>query len=58
MEVIGLRLDRADVILPAAEIFLRILKTVNASHILAPKIGLADGLIHQMFEEWLEKGHH
>jgi exopolyphosphatase / guanosine-5'-triphosphate,3'-diphosphate pyrophosphatase len=49
----GLRPDRADVIVPAAKVFLFIAKTIKAETILVPKIGLADGLIHQMYEEYL-----
>ncbi|NCA85316.1 MAG: exopolyphosphatase [Clostridia bacterium] len=46
---LGLRPDRADVIVPAARVFLFILRTIKAKEILAPKIGLADGLIHNLF---------
>lgn len=45
----GLRPDRADVIVPAAEVFAFIMKIIKAESILVPKIGLADGLIHQMY---------
>lgn len=41
----GLRPDRADVIVPAAYIFIKILKWTELSSVLAPKIGLADGLV-------------
>lgn len=41
----GLRPDRADVIVPAAKIFLKILKWTDLKVISAPKIGLADGLV-------------
>lgn len=46
---LGLRPDRADVIVPAAELFTFIMKIIKAESILVPKIGLADGLIHQMY---------
>ncbi len=46
---LGLRPDRADVIVPAARVFLFIMNTIKASEILAPKIGLADGLIHNLY---------
>lgn len=49
MQFYGLRADRADVIIPAGEIFLNIMKWSHASEILAPKIGLADGLAIQLF---------
>lgn len=49
---LGLRPDRADVIVPAAEIFIYIMNTVKAKEILVPKIGLADGLVYQLFERY------
>jgi exopolyphosphatase/guanosine-5'-triphosphate,3'-diphosphate pyrophosphatase len=49
MQFYGLRPDRADVIVPAGEIFLRIMKWTHATEILAPKIGLADGLAIQLY---------
>jgi exopolyphosphatase/guanosine-5'-triphosphate,3'-diphosphate pyrophosphatase len=52
---LGLRPDRADVIVPAAEIFIYIMNTVKANEILVPKIGLADGLVYQLFERYNKK---
>jgi exopolyphosphatase/guanosine-5'-triphosphate,3'-diphosphate pyrophosphatase len=54
MEKYGFREDRADVIVPAAEIYLRILKMVKAKHIAVPKVGLADGMAHQLYEDYLK----
>lgn len=51
----NLNADRADVILPAAEIFLFITKHAEIKNILVPKRGLSDGIIHSMFEEYLKK---
>lgn len=51
IEKLGLRPDRADVIVPAAKIFLFILKIIKSNSILVPKIGLADGLIYQLYEQ-------
>jgi exopolyphosphatase/guanosine-5'-triphosphate,3'-diphosphate pyrophosphatase len=56
MKTYNLRADRADVIVPASEIFLKIMKTVDANHIVAPKIGLADGLIVNMYKDYQQKG--
>lgn len=50
MQVYNLRYDRADVIVPAAKIFLLIMDTIRADRILAPKIGVADGLIHELYQ--------
>lgn len=47
----SLKPDRADVIVPAAEIFIRITNVLGVDSILVPKVGLADGMVHQMFEE-------
>lgn len=52
MEKLGLRPDRADVIVPAAEIFLYILNIIEVKKILVPKIGLADGLVYQLYENY------
>jgi exopolyphosphatase/guanosine-5'-triphosphate,3'-diphosphate pyrophosphatase len=45
IEKMGLRPDRADVIVPAARIFIKILKWTGIQVVSAPKIGLADGLV-------------
>ena len=55
IEIMGLRPDRADVIVPAAEIFLFIMKIINAGEVIVPKIGLADGLVFQLYEKYREK---
>ena len=52
MAKFGLRPDRADVIVPAAEIFLYILNIIDVNKILVPKIGLADGLVYQLYEKY------
>ena len=51
IENMGLRPDRADVIVPAASIFLFILKLIKAQEVLVPKIGLADGLVFRLYEK-------
>lgn len=43
-----LKPDRADVIVPACQIYYTVMHKINASEILVPKIGLSDGLIYQM----------
>jgi exopolyphosphatase / guanosine-5'-triphosphate,3'-diphosphate pyrophosphatase len=53
IEVMGMRPDRADVIIPAAEIFLAIMKTTRADFIFVPRIGLTDGLIYLSYRNYL-----
>lgn len=45
----NLREDRADVIVPAARIFTGIMQQIQADFTEAPKIGVADGLITDLF---------
>lgn len=47
----GLREDRADVIVPALFIYINAMRWSGASEIFVPKIGLADGLIHHLWDE-------
>ncbi len=47
----GLRADRADVIVPALLIYINAMRWANSEQIYVPKIGLADGLIHHLWEE-------
>ena len=49
IEKLGLRPDRADVIEPASEIFMKIMKWSNIKEIMVPKLGLADGIIHELY---------
>ena len=46
-----LKMDRADVIVPALEIYLKAMSAAGCKEIFVPKIGLADGLIHHLWEE-------
>jgi exopolyphosphatase/guanosine-5'-triphosphate,3'-diphosphate pyrophosphatase len=46
-----LREDRADVIVPALLIYINVMKWADANEIFVPKIGLADGLIHILYDK-------
>lgn len=50
MEQFGLKPDRADVIVPALEIFRFCMKNMNCTELIVPKIGLSDGMIVDMDE--------
>ena len=49
----SLKPDRADVIIPAAEIYIRVMKLAGANKIIVPKVGLSDGIILKIHEEYL-----
>jgi exopolyphosphatase / guanosine-5'-triphosphate,3'-diphosphate pyrophosphatase len=51
MSLYKLREDRADVIVPALLIHINVMRWADAEEIFVPKIGLADGLIHSLYEE-------
>ncbi len=51
MKQFQIRPDRADVIVPALDIYIRILANFKTSHIFVPKIGLSDGMIYKMYTE-------
>lgn len=46
IESYDLKPDRADVIVPAAELFLSVAECVGAENIIVPTIGLADGILN------------
>ncbi len=46
-----LRLDRADVIVPAAKLFLTVADISKAEYIQVPVVGLADGIINSMIDK-------
>jgi exopolyphosphatase/guanosine-5'-triphosphate,3'-diphosphate pyrophosphatase len=47
----NLREDRADVIVPALQIYVNVMRWADANEIYVPKIGLADGLIQALYTE-------
>lgn len=51
MSLYKLREDRADVIVPALLIYINVMRWADADEIFVPKIGLADGLIHSLYEK-------
>ena len=56
MSLYKLREDRADVIVPALLIYINVMRWTDTEEIFVPKIGLADGLIHNnLYQEVLLK---
>jgi exopolyphosphatase / guanosine-5'-triphosphate,3'-diphosphate pyrophosphatase len=51
MHIYNLREDRADVIVPALQIYTSVMRWAGADEIFVPKIGLADGLIKVLYRE-------
>jgi exopolyphosphatase/guanosine-5'-triphosphate,3'-diphosphate pyrophosphatase len=55
VEILGMNPDRADVIIPASKILLTVLKKAGIEKLIAPQIGLSDGIVHQLYEKYKEK---
>lgn len=51
MTLYKLREDRADVIVPALLLYINVMRWAAISEIYVPRIGLADGLIHLLYED-------
>lgn len=55
INVLGLNQDRADVIIPASEIYLSVMKWGGVKQIFVPRVGLVDGIIQLLIDENSEK---
>lgn len=53
IERLDLKPDRADVIIPAARIFLTVMKNADIEKVFVPQVGLSDGIVHQIYENYL-----
>ncbi|MFC5284260.1 exopolyphosphatase [Pedobacter alpinus] len=51
INILGLNQDRADVIIPACEIFLTVMKLASIKQIHVPKVGMVDGIIQVLIEK-------
>ncbi|MBL0127689.1 MAG: exopolyphosphatase [Flavobacteriales bacterium] len=49
VRLLRLRPDRADVIIPAADIFLLVMDFADIDEVFVPKVGLADGIIYDLY---------
>lgn len=55
IERLDMKPDRADVIVPAAKIFLTVMKTADIERIYVPQVGLSDGLVHELYNKYTSK---
>ena len=55
INILNLNPDRADVIIPAARIYLAAMKAAHSRRMLVPDVGLKDGLISVLYERNKEK---
>lgn len=51
MHLYNIRRDRADVIVPALQIYTSVMRWAGSQEIYVPKIGLADGLIKMLYQQ-------
>ena len=51
IDVLGLKPDRADVIVHASKIFTTIMKIADIEDIFVPQIGLSDGIVHDLYDK-------
>ena len=49
VKLLRLRPDRADVVVPAADIFLKVMEHAEITEVFVPKLGLADGIIYDLY---------
>lgn len=54
IERLDLKPDRADVIVPAAKIFLSVMKNADIEKVFVPQVGLSDGIVHEMYEKYVK----
>ncbi len=55
INVLGLNNDRADVIIPACEIFLTLMKYGRLRQIIVPRVGLVDGIIQTLIDQYQDE---
>lgn len=56
IKILELNQDRADVIIPAAEIYLAVMKWAGIKQMHVPQVGMVDGLIHLLIEKHHPRG--
>lgn len=56
VRMLALRPDRADVIIPACEIYLSVMRWGKIATMYVPQIGLVDGMVHVMYKRYRQQG--
>lgn len=56
IKVLGMNPDRADVIIPASKIYLKVMKWAGAKQVIVPTIGVSDGIVHMLYREYKSQG--
>ncbi|MCB9048470.1 MAG: phosphatase [Lewinellaceae bacterium] len=51
MNILKMNPDRADVIIPASEIYTEVMRLFGADYVLVPGVGLKDGLLYALYED-------
>lgn len=51
INVLGLNQDRADVIIPACDIYISVMKWAGIKHIYVPSVGMVDGIIQTLIDK-------
>lgn len=54
VNTLRLKPDRADVIIPAGKIYLTIMKNAKINEMIVPKVGLADGIIFDLYQRYIQ----
>lgn len=52
---LDLKPDRADVIVPAANIYIDVMSKCQVDRVYIPQFGLVDGMIHQLYEDYVNQ---
>ena len=55
MSILKMNPDRADVIIPASEIYILVLQHIGSDQIMVPRVGLKDGLVYELYEKVSKK---
>ncbi|MGD8955230.1 MAG: hypothetical protein PVI45_12705, partial [Desulfobacterales bacterium] len=53
---LNLRPDRADVIIPGADIYLKVVQWAGIKNIFVPVMGLADGVVRILYSDYKAQG--